>query len=172
MAQHRFVEWCDSSLVRHMQGPVGLSSTFHAIYFTFNATSQASITPFLCAEIIRAGGCNGDGQPLALRPQPGLQYSSTSVKSLTSVLNPAAHAQVSALRQKLAAAAHSAAGAAAAEPVQALAPRDPPRDAAGRPIDTDSKAAAAEPGPRAPKQEAGGTERPASNGVLLNNEGF
>ena len=78
---------------------------------------------------------------------------------------------MSALRQKLAAAARSAAEAAAAQPAQALPPMDLPRDAAERPMDMDSQARAAEPGQRAPKQEATGAERPPSNGALPATQG-
>ena len=74
---------------------------------------------------------------------------------------------MSALRQKLAAAARSAAEAAAAGPAQA----HPPRDTAERPMDVDCQARAAEPGQRAPKQEAAGGERPLSTGALPTTKG-
>ena len=74
---------------------------------------------------------------------------------------------MSALRQKLAAAARSAAEAVAAGPTQA----HPPRDTAERPMDVDCQALAAEPGQRAPKQEAAGAERPLSNGALPTTKG-
>lgn len=80
--------------------------------------------------------------------------------------------QVSALRQKLAAAARSAAEAMGAQPAQALPPRDPPGDAAERPMDVDCQALEAEPGQRAPKQEAAGAERPLFNGALPTTEGL